>query len=269
MLKKFLTVAAILIVACTVKAAEVATVNGKAITEDQVKSIVQRLGPQADIVKTNPEMRKRLLDQMITRQLILAEAEKAKLEGSKEYKERMEESRSDVLVNLYFEKYVADNSTDKHLKDYFEANKAKFNKKEVKARHILIKDEAKAKKVLAEAQTAKDFAELAKKNSEEPGADKSGGDLGFFGAGRMVPEFEKAAFAMKKGEISKELVKSQFGYHIIKVEEIKGEGDVKFETVKADVERELKGNLGKQLIENVKKTAKININDKALESIKF
>lgn len=270
MLKKFLGIAAVAaIIACTVKGAEVANVNGKVITDEQLKGIVQRLGPQADVVKTNPEMRKRLLDQVITRQLLLSKAEEAKLEKSKEFTERMEDSRTDVLVNLYFEKYIADNSNEAAQKKYYEANKDKFNKKEVKARHILIKDEAKAKKVLAEAQTTKDFAALAKKNSEEPGADKSGGDLGFFGAGRMVPEFEKAAFAMKKGEISKELVKSQFGYHIIMVEDLKGDGVQPFDQVKAEVERTLKSTLGKDLIENVKKEAKITINDKALEGIKF
>ncbi|MCP4402383.1 MAG: hypothetical protein GY801_34390 [bacterium] len=127
--------------------------------------------------------------------------------------------------------------TEEEIRQYYEANESEFNKgKEVNARHILLRtasdaDEetlasvkAKAEELLSQLQDGADFAELAKEHSEDPGSAPEGGDLGFFTEGRMVPEFEEAAFALAKGEIS-ELVKTQFGYHIIKVEDIREAAD--------------------------------------------
>lgn len=257
---------------------ELANVDGKSITDETLKSVVTRLGPQADVVKTNPEMRKRLLDNIINRMLITNLAEKAELQKTKDFENRMADTRNDILVGLYYEKYLKDHSTDAQVKAYFEKNKARFSKKEVKASHILIKiDEKnpdaslkKAEQVLADAKkSGADFTALAKKYSEEPNAAQSGGDLGYFTHGRMVKEFEDVAFTMKKGELYSKLVKSQFGYHIIKVTDIRGDDNVDFAAVKPDVERQLREQLGKDLMDDVRKNVKIKVDEKALSDMKF
>jgi len=158
------------------------------------------------------------------------------------------EAKDNVMATLN-EKAVKDFAAKeaKRIKMFYDDNTARFKKEaEVKASHILVKlekdkNEAEAKKkieeVLKEAKAGKDFAELAKKHSEGPSAPK-GGDLGFFGKGRMVPEFEKAAFAMKKGEIS-DVVKTKFGFHVIKLVDRKDASEKKLEEVTDEIAREM------------------------------
>lgn len=153
-----------------------------------------------------------------------------------------------TYLGVKIEDYLNDvKITDEEAKIYYEENKAEFKQEhQVQARHILIKTPekmtekeneglvAKAKDLLAKAKAGEDFAELAKKHSECPSAPK-GGDLGFFGKGAMVKPFEDAAFSLKKGEIYPELVKTQFGYHIIKAEDIKEESEKTFDEVKTEI----------------------------------
>lgn len=129
---------------------------------------------------------------------------------------------------------------DKDKKDYYQKNKAQYDTpEEVKASHILVKDEKLANSLYDQLVKGAKFEDLAKKNSTDPGSKENGGDLGFFGKGRMVPEFEKTAFALKNGELSKP-VKSQFGYHIIKRTDYKPAKESSYDEVKANIEEELK-----------------------------
>ncbi|RKL62529.1 peptidylprolyl isomerase [Thermoanaerobacteraceae bacterium SP2] len=124
-----------------------------------------------------------------------------------------------LIINNLKEKLTANvKVSDEDVKKYFDSNKDMFKlpSPEIRASHILVPTEDEANKVLAEIKAGEDFAELAKKYSTDPGSKDKGGDLGYFGKGKMVPEFEKAAFALKQGEVSQP-VKTQFGYHIIKV----------------------------------------------------
>jgi parvulin-like peptidyl-prolyl isomerase len=170
---------------------------------------------------------------------------------------------------MYIEDYIAKKATDKALKDHFNKNKASFSKEEIKASHILVDNEAKAKEVLAAVKKkGADFGALAKEHSTGP-TGPNGGDLGWFGRGRMVPEFEEAAFKTKAGQIHDNIVKTRFGYHIIKVDEKKGEGEVKFDDVKTNVEAQLKQELRQNLSEQLDKDAKIEIDAKALSAMKL
>ncbi len=161
------------------------------------------------------------------------------------------------------------------VKSFYDTNKDKFvDKEEVKASHILIKvakdadkaDEEKAlkkiKELLKRAKAGEDFAKLAKENSEDPSAAQNSGDLGYFSREQMVPEFSKAAFALKKGEIS-DPVKTTFGYHIIKFEDKKAERAVPYEEVNDKIAEYLKGRAVQSkvadYVESLKKTAKIEI----------
>ncbi|AGE76773.1 TPA: peptidylprolyl isomerase PrsA [Bacillus thuringiensis] len=170
-----------------------------------------------DVDKKFDEMKKQYGDQFDTLM---------KQQGIKE-----ETIKNSVRAQLAQEKAVEQSITDKDLKAKFEDYK-----KEIKASHILVKDEETAKKVKDELAQGKSFEELAKQYSEDTGSKEKGGDLGFFGPGKMVKEFEEAAQKLKKGEVS-EPVKTQFGYHIIKVTD--NHADATFDKAKADIKKAL------------------------------
>lgn len=171
--------------------------------------------------------------------------------------------KTGVRAQLAQEKAIEKTITDKELKDNY--------KPEIKASHILVKDEATAKKVKEELGQGKSFEELAKQYSEDTGSKEKGGDLGFFGPGKMVKEFEEAAYKLKKDEVS-EPVKSQFGYHIIKVTDIK-EPEKSFEQSKADIKKELvekkrqDGEFMNDLMMKEIKKADVKVDDKDLKDL--
>lgn len=147
-----------------------------------------------------------------------------------------------MTLQKYVEKLMNDNVklTDKDLRDEYEKRKPDFMVKEsVEASHILVKSEAEAKKIYDEIKSGKDFAELAKQHSLDPGSKANGGSLGFFNRGQMVPEFEKTAFSLKNGEVSTP-VKTSFGYHIIKRTNYKPEQVMSFNEVKTNLEQQIK-----------------------------
>ncbi|RMD59759.1 MAG: hypothetical protein D6828_01055 [Nitrospirae bacterium] len=158
--------------------------------------------------------------------------------------------------------------SDKELENFYKKHKGEFKKPEqVKARHILVKTKKEAESILKELKKGKDFSILAKEKSTCPSS-KRGGDLGWFGHGQMVPEFEKAAFALKKGEISG-IVHTKYGYHIIKLDDRRKESQETFEEAKSKIKTELMREKVKQEIDNLLKTLrekeKIEIVDSALK----
>lgn len=251
-------------------AAEVASFGNKKITEEDYKKAIEGLGPQAEMVKKNPRIRTQFLNHLIDSTLLSQEAEKAKLDETDRYKSMVSDAKRDILARLYVEKYIDEQSSEKNLKTYFEKNKKEFAGKEIKASHILLKeaDKEQAEKLLKEALAGKDFAELAKKHSTGPSKGR-GGDLGFFGRGRMVPEFEKAAFATAKGKVHPELVKTQFGWHIIKVDDVRGGDDVKFAEKKDEVIKTIKRNGRKDLVQQLREKANVKVNEEVVKKIKF
>ncbi|AZQ48767.1 peptidylprolyl isomerase PrsA [Bacillus sp. GX] len=202
-----------------------------------------------EVDKKYDEMKKQLGDQFDTL---------LKQQGLKE-----ETVKNGVRASLAQEKAIEKTITDKELKDNY--------KPEIKASHILVKDEATAKKVKEELGQGKSFEELAKQYSEDTGSKEKGGDLGFFGAGKMVKEFEDAAYKLKKDEVS-EPVKSQFGYHIIKVTDIK-EPEKSFEQSKADIKKEIvqkkaqDGEFMNDLMMKEIKKADVKVDDKDLKDL--
>ena len=156
------------------------------------------------------------------------------------------------------EKVVGEKVTDEAVRARFDEEVAKIEpQKEVSARHILVEDEAKAKELIEELKGGADFAELAAANSTDPGSASRGGDLGFFGPGQMVPEFEEAAMALEPGSFTEEPVQSQFGYHIIRVDEVRDSPMPTFEEVSDRIRQLMMREAFVEELESLKENAQI------------
>jgi peptidyl-prolyl cis-trans isomerase D len=188
--------------------------------------------------------------------------EKALEDYYQQFQDRYRDPEKRQISYVVFspETYLADvQVTENQIRDYYEDHSTDYNKeKEVRAQHILFRvkegtsqpEEAKiraeAEKVLAEAKQGKDFTELAKQYSQDPSASENGGDLGYFARGRMVPEFSEAAFNLKQGEIGG-LVRTPYGFHIIRVEDVRPETSISLEEARGEIETKLKGERAKDL----------------------
>lgn len=261
--------------ASAVYAATVVTVNGKNITDTQIQEVLMQ-GTQGRFDQLpdekKAEISQRVIDGLISQELIYADAKKDGVLESTEYKDELAKVMERVKVQLaskVWEKRQFDKVkvNEKDIKAYYKANPEEFTEKsKVRASHILVKTEDEAKAIIKEIGSLKDgalnskFAELAKTKSTGPSGPK-GGDLGFFGQGQMVPAFNDAAFAMKKGEVSKTPVKSQFGYHVILVTDKQDAKNLSFDEVKGFIEQKLKVEAFKEQMqakmEELKKKAKI------------
>src|SRR3954451_15227084 len=161
-----------------------------------------------------------LLDQLVDRRVIVQAARKQGLQNDPAVKRAISRADDTVLQNALLTREIAPTLTDDAIKARYDRDYAgKQGEEEVRAAHILVADEAKAKEIIAELQKGADFAELAKKNSTDRSAAQNSGELGWFKKGDMLPEFSDAAFALKPGDITKEPVKTRFGWHVIKLEE--------------------------------------------------
>src|SRR5579859_3452501 len=194
-----------------------AKVNGAEIRQSDVALAEEELGPS--LAQMDPATKKEnVLAFLIDMKIVAKAAEDKKIEDRPDFKARLAFARNRLLMdNLLAAEGKAATTDDAMKKVYDEAAKQISGEQEVHARHILVETEDEAKAIKAELTKGADFAELAKKKSKDPGA-ADGGDLGFFTKDQMVPEFSAVAFALEPGKIS-DPVKSQFGWHIIKVEE--------------------------------------------------
>jgi peptidyl-prolyl cis-trans isomerase C len=249
-----------------------AEVNGGSITtgdfERELKNLPEYLKAMAD----TPQGRKEMLDTMVIRELILQQASKDGLDKGPEIEEKLQDLRKRLVVESFLKKKVEteSNVSDEDLKKFYEQNKDKFKTGEqIKASHILIKTEQEAKTILGQIKAGGNFEELAKKNSVDSSAAK-GGDLGWFGKGSMVPAFEKAALALKEGQVS-EVVKSDFGYHIIKLTGKRPAGIRPLEEVKEQIKGAIMPSKQQEVFqkikEELKKTAKNTIKEDVINDM--
>ena len=256
-----------MLVASSLTAAEVlATVNGKSISKSDVDTVLKAQHMSFD--KLTKTQQKQMVDKLIERELLIDVASKAGIEKDPEFVKALNSYKKDLEIKIWMDKiYKRTLISDSEANKYYQEHKDKYKTKAtVHARHILVKTEKEAKDIIAElaplkGETLKNkFIELAKAKSTGPSG-KNGGDLGYFGAGQMVKPFNDAAFAMKKGEITKEPVKTQFGFHVIYLEDTKPAGFSSFEAVKnkiiAKMRQEQFSKTIKDTIENQKKSAKI------------
>lgn len=217
--RTLLTIAAMsaFLIAGSAAAQNAAIVNGKPIPKAQLDKLVQKAG-QPD----NPQVRDQAREMLVTRELILQEAEKRGLSQSEAVKEQLEQSRMGILVAAVFQDFVEkEGVTEAELKSAYETVKNQYVGKEYHVEHILVEKEADAKAITAQIKAGANFEEIAKAKSKDPGSAPAGGDLGWVTEKSLVPEFSKAMVQLKKGQITDKPVKSQFGWHIIKMDDIR------------------------------------------------
>ena len=218
-----------------------ATVNGTPITDAEVSAFLRGMGQQGQAYN-NPEGRKAILQELVAQKLLLLDAQKNLLEAEPAFKEQLKKAKESLLANYALEKVITGvRVTDKEIEDYYNENQDKFvSPATVNASHILVDSEEKAKEIYEKIEKGEmSFEDAAKEYSSCPSKD-NGGSLGDFGKGQMVPEFDAAVFAMAVGEVTKEPVQTQFGYHLIRLNS-KNEGA----TMPLD---SIKERLGQQLL---------------------
>ena len=196
-------------------------------------------------------------------------ANKAAVEGLDEkdsFKARMAFVQSRNLHNLYFQETIVSNVSDEEVRERFEKEIAAMPAEtEIKARHILVASEEEAKAIVAELAQGKDFAELAKEKSTGPSS-ANGGDLGFFGKGQMVPEFEEAAFALEDGKFTTTPVKTQFGWHVILKEEAREKPKPEFDQVQDQIRQVVFREKYFDLIKAARSETEVEILDEELKA---
>ncbi|NML75929.1 peptidylprolyl isomerase [Rhizobium sp. S-51] len=243
--------------------AVVAKVGKLEITQSELDLAIANLDPQ---LAQLPDEQKKVaaLSGAIDVKLLAGNADGEGLKDDAEFKKRMAFIADRELHNLYFKKHVVDAVTEDEVKARYEKEIAALPKQEeVRARHILVKTEEEAKAIIADLDAGKDFVELAKEKSTDPNKSE-GGDLGYFTKGRMVPEFEEAAFAMEKGSYSKVPTKTQFGFHVIKVEDKRDAAPPAYEQVGQQIRQLVMRDKYLAIIEKAKAEQKVEILDEAL-----
>jgi peptidyl-prolyl cis-trans isomerase C len=233
-----------------------ATVNGEKITEGDVETALDDVAAQYPNLPAD-RLRTITLDFLIEMKVVAQKAKADKIDQTEDFKRRMEYMRDRVMMQQLLVDKAKDATTDAALKAFFDEQIKQIKPiDEVRARHILVEKEEEAKEIAAKLKGGEDFAKLAETASKDPGSGKEGGDLGFFTKERMVPEFAEAAFAMKPGEISAP-VKSQFGWHVIKLEERRVKPLPAFEDVKERIAQALAGKAQSDYLKSLRDTAKI------------
>lgn len=242
----------------------IARIGGIEVRASELKFAEGDLDPQ---LAQMPEEQRRVaaLAAIIDIKSLARKAEAEKIDESEEFKKQIAFLRDRTLHNLLFKAKVMDSITDADVKARYDKEVAATPpEEEVKARHILVKTEEEAKKIIADLDAGKDFLELAKLSSDGPSAEQ-GGDLGYFTKGRMVPEFEAVAFELKPGEYTKTPVKTQFGFHVIKVDDRRPASPPPFEQVADQVRQVLLRERYAALLDEARAEAEVEVVDPALK----
>jgi len=237
----------------------VAAVNGKTISQEQYQQHLKQLAAQNTQGKQAPVNRQMVLDELINREILVQEAKKLKLDKNKNVIAQLELLKNNLLIQaLIARSPVAKPVTDQEVKDLYDKQVANANPHEYKARHILVKDEDAAKKIIEKLNNGASFEETAKADSIGPSG-KDGGDIGWFSEARMAPEFFAAASKMIKGTHSQTPVKTEFGYHVIKLEDSRTRELPKFEDIKDQIRPVIQNQRLQKYVLDLRSKAKIEV----------
>jgi peptidyl-prolyl cis-trans isomerase C len=242
--------------ALPVFAQNVAIVNGKPVPTARVDVLKAQLAKSGRPV--GAEMDGQLKDEVIAREIFMQEAEKRGLDATDDFKQQMELARQTLLIRELFADYQKANPvTDAEIKAEYDKFAAANSGKEYHARHILVENEAQAKAIIAQLKKGAKFEDLAKKESKDPGSGANGGDLDWANAGSYVPEFSQALVKLKKGETTATPVKTQFGWHVIRLDDVRDAQLPKLEDVKPQIAQELQKQKLAKFQEDLRAKAKI------------
>jgi len=246
---------ATLVLPCAVMAQNLTSVNGKPVPQARVDALLKTATQAGREVP--PEVKAQARDQVVMREIFAQEAEKQGIAGTAEYKMQLELVRQTVLINTLFQNFIkAHPISDADAQAEYNRIKAEQSGMEYDARHILVDSEDDAKKLIAQIKAGAKFEDLAKKSSKDTGSAENGGDLGFAKPGSYVPEFATALQALKKGQMTDAPVKTQFGYHIIRLEDTRAAQFPAFEEVKDKVKQQLQSVKLQEYEEKLRKAAK-------------
>lgn len=236
-------------------AGKVATVNGKDIPQSRANLLVRERTMQG--VPDSPQLREQVKDELINREVVVQEAERRGLAKSPEVQQQLEIARQQVLLRAFLSDWQKSNPIpDDALRAEYEKVKGSQPSSEYKASHILVETEAEAKDIIAKLKKGAKFPELAKA-SKDPGSKDSGGDLGWNTAQTFVKEFSEAMVKLKKGEVTPEPVKTQFGFHVIRLEDTRAAKFPAFDEVKPQVQQKLQQDRIEKLVAELRSKAKI------------
>ena len=245
----------------------IATINGEKIMQSDYQNYLQLRQQQVGPIPDKDKEKKVVLDEMIEKTLLAQHAVSNKLDQEPEVSSLMKRVREEILGQAVKRKLLRDNPvTDDDVKKRFEQEVENTHKTEYKVRHILVKEEAEAREILAQLGKGVKFDKLAKDKSVDIQSGKAGGELGWINQGMVVPEFFNAVMAMKKGAVSIEPVKSDFGWHIIKVEDARPLKIPTFEQfmsdqrARANLYRKMQDDKVGNLVKDLKDKAKITVN---------
>lgn len=234
----------------------VAVVEGEPIYQREVVAAFRSLPP--NVRKQGLDrLYERVLEMLVERKMMTVFARREKYDKDPEVKRRLQFAQDQIMREVYLDRLIKKYLTEERVRAHYD-EKVRKNPptKEVRARHILVDSESKAKDLAKQASNGADFANLASKNSIGPSAQR-GGDLGYFTAGEMVKPFSDVAFTLKKGQVSATPVKTQFGWHIIKVEDVRTRKVPPYDKVKVQMEREVWEKLGKDFLRQYREQASV------------
>ena len=250
----------LLAVACALPLAaaaqNIATVNGKQVPKARVDTLMEQATKGGQQQRT-PELEQRVRDEVVIREIFMQEAETRGLAGSPDYQNQMELARQTILIRELFSDFQKKNPvTEQESRAEYDKFKGQSTGTEYRVRHILVEKEDQAKALIGRLKKGEKFEDLAKKNSKDPGSAANGGDLDWANPTSFVPEFSTAMTGLKKGETTPTPVKSQFGFHIIKLEDTRQAQFPAYEEVKGQIEQSLSQKKLQQFQEELRTKAK-------------
>lgn len=253
--------AATLIASCTVltaHAADPATVNGKPIKQTMVELIIQ--DAKARGVEIDDNARANILEKLISTELLDQEAQKSGIDKKPEFLVKEELARREMRINAFIEDYVSKNPIEEQaLQQEYDRLKAhaQMTAKELRASHILVKSESEAMDVIAQLGKGADFSALAKEKSLDTGARENGGDIGWFKPESLVKPFADAAAKLEKGRYTPTPVQTQYGWHVIRLDDVRETPPPAFDSVKNEIRNSLQGQQLDKLVNNLREKARI------------
>lgn len=252
-----LSTACIAALPCSGYAADaVAKVNGKEIPQSRVDFVVKASAGQG--AQDTPELRSRVREILINKELLAQEAIKKGLDKSAEFLTQIELARQDGLANAFVQDYVKTHPvSEEAMKATYEREKAQMGDKEYKARHILVKDENEAKQIIAQIKKGGSFEKIAAQKSEDPGSKEKGGDLDWAPGGRYVPQFSAALKSLKKGQMTDTPVQTNFGWHVIRLDDERATKLPPYEEVKNQIQQGMQRQALDKYIADLRAKAKV------------